>query len=196
MQLQPQRAMKLAEWGALPEDADGELVDGLVVEEELASYLHETVVAFLVELFRAWGREHGARVAASSARFAVTPSRGRKPDLSVFLEGSARPPARGLIQVPPTIAIEVVSASPADQRRDRVEKLHDYATFGVRFYWLLDPEARTLEILERGADARYVVVAAASAGKIDPVPGCDALALDLDALWAELDEVIAEGGTD
>ena len=184
----------LDEWAALEDDADGELVDGRIEQEELGSYIHETVVGFLVELFRAWARAHGARVAASSARFAVTASRGRKPDVSVYLRGAPRPPPRGLISVPPSIAVEVVSASPADRRRDRVEKLHEYATFAVRWYRLLDPEARTLEILELGSDGRYVVAAATAAGRLDPVPGCEGLALDLDALWAELDEVIAEGG--
>jgi hypothetical protein len=28
-------------------------------------------------------------------------------------------------------------------------------------------------------------------GKIDPVPGCDGLAIDVDALWAEVDRLIA-----
>lgn len=194
MELRNQRPWTLDEWAALDDDADGELVDGRIEQEELGSYIHETVVAFLIELFRAWGRAHAARVAPSSARFAVTASRGRKPDVSVYLRGAPRPPPRGLISVPPSIAVEVVSASPADQRRDRVDKLHEYAAFAVRWYWLIDPEARTLEILELGADGRYAVAAALSTGRLDPVPGCEGLVLDLDALWAELDEVIAEGG--
>jgi hypothetical protein len=35
--------MTAEEWAALPEDVDGDLVDGLLVEDEIASYLHETI---------------------------------------------------------------------------------------------------------------------------------------------------------
>src|SRR5262249_30275468 len=35
------RAMTLAEWAAMPEDEPGELVDGLLVEEEVADTPHE-----------------------------------------------------------------------------------------------------------------------------------------------------------
>src|SRR5215471_1964697 len=74
--------------------------------------------------------------------------RGRMPDASAYLPGGAKPPLRGLVEVPPDIAIEVVSATPKDMRRDRIEKMSDYADFRVRFYWLIDPVARLLEVYE------------------------------------------------
>ncbi len=44
---------------------------------------------------------------------------------------------------------------PRDRRRDRIEKLREYAAFRVRWYWLIDPEARSLEILKLGDDGHY-----------------------------------------
>jgi hypothetical protein len=46
--------MSVEAWAALPDDAPGELVDGHLVEEEIADAAHETVVLFLAVLFRVW----------------------------------------------------------------------------------------------------------------------------------------------
>ena len=86
----------------------------------------------------------------------------------------------------PDIAIEVVSPHPSDAKRDRVEKTLEYAAFGVRWYWIVDPGLRTLEILDLHGDA-YLHVGAASVGILSDVPGCDGLVLDLDDLWSQVD---------
>jgi Uma2 family endonuclease len=183
------RALSLVEWAALPEDAAGEWVDGRLVEEELTDFLHEVVVAALVGSFRTWLHGKGGFVGGSAARFAVSPRRGRKPDISVYLPGGRVPPARGLIRVPPDIAVEVVSLDPRDRRRDRVEKLNEYAAFGVRYYWLVDPDERSLQIFELTPEGRYQHALGRSEGAIDDVPGCPGLRLDLDALWAEIERL-------
>jgi Uma2 family endonuclease len=181
--------MSLAEWAGLPEDDEGELVDGRLVEEEVSDATHEDTVSWMNALIRGWVVPRGGFVLGSDAKFAVRPRRGRKPDLTVFLPGGAKPPRRGLIRVPPDIAVEVVSPTPKDVRRDRVEKLDEYAAFGVRFYWILDPRARTLEMFELGPKGLYERTMGAVGGTIERVPGCEGLTIDLDALWAELDRL-------
>lgn len=181
--------MSLAEWASMPEDEPGELIEGRLVEEEVPDAGHELIVSWLIAMLHAWAVPRGGFVFGSELKFAVRPRRGRKPDVSVFLPGGAVPPRRSLIQVPPDVAVEIISAAPRDARRDRVEKLDEYAAFGVRFYWLIDPEARTLEIFELGSDGRYARARGAVDGVLEEVPGCEGLRLDLDALWTEVDRL-------
>ena len=181
--------LSLDEWFALPEDEPGELVDGRLEEEEVPDYLHELLVMLLGRLLGNWTFPQGGLVAGSDVKFAVSSGRGRKPDLSVYLPGGRRPPARGLIRIPPDIAIEIVSPTPRDGRRDRVEKLADYAAFGVAWYWIVDPQLRSLEILELDPQGRYLHVLGASTGTLEKIPGCEGLTLDLDALWAAIDSL-------
>ncbi len=184
--------LSLDDWFSLPENDPGELVDGRLEEEEVPDYLHEFLVTYLGSILFGWTFPNGGLVAASDAKFAVGPQRGRKPDLTVYLPGSPRPPARGLIDVPPDIAIEIVSPRPRDGRRDRIQKPADYAAFGIRYYWLLDPQLRSLEILELDSTGRYATALAAADGELDQIPGCQGLVLDLDAIWTELDRLESE----
>jgi len=174
-------------WAALDEDTEGELVDGHLVEEESASWAHELVVSWLIRILGTWIIPRGGFVLGSETKLVISPGRGRKPDALVFF-GTRPLPAvsTSLTRLPPDIVIEVITATPRDQRRDRIEKKTDYAKLGVGQYWLVDPEARTFEVLDRNAEGRFVEVLAAAEGT-HHVPGCDGLHLELDALWAELD---------
>jgi Uma2 family endonuclease len=183
--------MTLEEWYDMPEDEDGEIVDGLLVEEEVPSYAHEVIVGWLAQHLRAWLVPRGGFVGGSGAKFAVGILRGRKPDLSAYFPGR-KPPPYGLVRTPPDIAVEIVTATPRDRRRDRVAKLHEYAAFGIRYYWILDPEMRTLEIFERTESGHFMDVLGATEGRVENVPGCDGLTLDLDGLWAEIERLDPE----
>lgn len=70
-----------------------------------------------------------------------------------------------------------------------MEKKAEYAAFGVAWYWLLDPQLRSLEILELDSQGRYIHALGASTGKLEQIPGCEGLTLDLDALWAAVDSL-------
>jgi Uma2 family endonuclease len=182
------RVITLAEWADMDEDQPGELIDGKIVEEEEVGAEHDIVGAWLIWTLRTWLAARGGFVGMSDTRFGVSRTRGRKPDTYVYLPGR-KPPRQGLVTVPPDIMVEIVSPRPSDARRDRVAKMREYAVFGVKFYWIVDPAIRTFEILELGADGRYAHAASASEGTIDPVPGCEGLILDVDALWIEVDRL-------
>jgi Uma2 family endonuclease len=182
----PAKRMTLKEWAALDDDVEGELVDGVLEEEEMPSFLHEIVVAWFIRVVGNWVRTRGGQVAASETKIAVGPRRGRKPDLSVYLPSAMPGLLDPLVRTAPHVVVEVASPRPRDVRRDRVEKILDYARAGVRFYWIVDPSVRSFEVFELGRDRRYTLALVAGAGRVR-VPGCARLTLDLDALWAEVD---------
>ncbi len=146
-------------------------------------------MAWLLRVLGVWASPRGGLVFGSEAKFAISANRGRKPDLGMYLPGHPPLPRHGAVRVPPDVAVEIVTPTPRDVRRDRVEKFDDYAAFGVRYYWIVDPEQQTLEIFELGGDGRYVRALGATGGTLMTVPGCAGLALALDELWREAEKL-------
>jgi Uma2 family endonuclease len=182
------RPMSLAEWAGLPEDDEGELCDGHLVEEEQVTLAHGIVLAWLAHALESWAEARGAFVGGEGIKLKLAARRGRKPDLAIYLPGDPRPALQAsLVTALPSIVIEVVSKERSDARRDRIEKMDEYSAAGIRWYWLVDPQLRLFEIYELGADNRYVRALGASDGRLDVVPACDGLTLDLDKLWGRLD---------
>jgi Uma2 family endonuclease len=67
-----------------------------------------------------------------------------QPDLMVVLNDRLELVTERGILGAPNLVIEVLSE--ATERRDRGEKLKLYAKYGVCEYWLVDPEAETIEV--------------------------------------------------
>ncbi len=173
------------EWLDLAEDEPGELVAGHLEEEEVPDAVHELAVSWLIALFRSWLGSDGF-VLGSDVKLAISPTSGRKADVVVYMPEGQVPPRRGALREPPDLVVEVVTPTPRDERRDRVEKMTDYAGFGVRHYWLLDPALGAFEAFSLDDAGRYVKALGCTGGCVEDIPGCPGLTLDLDALWQEL----------
>lgn len=92
------------------------------------------------------------------------------------------PPRTAAFYVAPDWVCEVLS--PSTVTLDRMDKLPVYAREGVSHVWLVDPEARTVEVL-RLEGGSYVQVGTYQGSDIVCAEPFDALELDLDPLWAE-----------
>jgi Uma2 family endonuclease len=89
--------------------------------------------------------------------------------------------ARG-VEGPPLVLVEVQSPSRPDY--DRLTKARRYAARGVSNYWIVDPDARTLECFRLQADA-YRLEASAGDRDVRAVPGFDGLMVPLESLWLD-----------
>lgn len=83
-------------------------------------------------------------------------------------------------RVPPDWVCEILS--PSTERMDRTRKLRTYASAGVRFAWLVNPVARTLEVLRLEHGRRVLVDAFGDPHVVRAEPFA-ALEFDLASVW-------------
>jgi hypothetical protein len=84
------------------------------------------------------------------------------------------------VRIRPDWICEVTS--PSNVRHDRLTKASLYASQGVPFYWIVDPEARVLEAFEL-SDERWLRLGAWSDGDTARIRPFDAVALDVGTLF-------------
>jgi Uma2 family endonuclease len=173
--------MTLEEWGNV--DEPGELVDGMLIEEEETTPEHDAIVKWLLNTLRAWAEPRGASVFGPGHKLAVSATTGRKPDICVYEAGSSPEGGSRFSQTPPSVLIEVLSPRSIDLSRARIEKVREYARLGVRWYWMVDPNEHLIEFLQRSPDGEYPRFMAATEGKVCEI-GLEGLELDLDHLFA------------
>jgi Uma2 family endonuclease len=74
--------------------------------------------------------------------------------------------------------------SPSTMALDRAVKLPVYARAGVRHVWLVDPEARTLEVFRLDGELYTLRVTHAGSARVRAEP-FEAVELELGFLWGE-----------
>jgi Uma2 family endonuclease len=91
-------------------------------------------------------------------------------------------PTTAYFSLVPDWICEVVSPSTA--LLDRTKKLRIYAREGVCHAWIVDPLARTLEVL-RLAGGTWLIAATHAAGEVARIEPFDAIDVELALLWDE-----------
>lgn len=80
--------------------------------------------------------------------------------------------------------------SPSTSTLDRLKKLRIYAREGVGHAWLIDPIAKTLEVL-RLENGRWSILAVHGSDEVVRAEPFEAIELDLPALWPDATEAAA-----
>jgi len=97
------------------------------------------------DLLKAWVRQHRlGKTGIAPLDMVLTTRRATQPDV-VFISNERL----GIIQEQIMGAADLVAEvlSPGSRQRDRTDKRDLYEQHGVREYWLIDPEAQTVEVL-------------------------------------------------
>ena len=146
--------MTLSEFLAYDDGTDNlyELENGELISMPAESDVNQRIASFLFAFFLGLGIPSyrlriGMEVAVSGARVSV-----RIPDLLVLSEELATEMAgatRSIVLMdmpPPLLVVEVVS--PNQEKRDYRYKRSEYAARGIAEYWIVDPIAKQVTILE------------------------------------------------
>jgi Uma2 family endonuclease len=135
-----------------------ELWDGELIKSPTPNPTHQRLVFNLASLFRDFvTAEQIGKVFLSPLDVVLTQRQVVQPDV-FFIAKSRLHLVTDRVRCAPDLAVEVLS--PGRRRRDRVDKKELYGRFGVREYWIVDPEAHTIEIytLEKGAFRLHALV--------------------------------------
>jgi Uma2 family endonuclease len=156
---------------ALPDDGRRyEIIEGELYEMPAPSWAHATVISNLISAIIPLVVKLGGRWRTAPLDVFFQGADPVQPDIIVLLpESQAQPTERG-VEGPPDLLIEVLS--PSNRGHDLLTKRALYARAGVREYWLIDPEARTIEILSLDRDAFHLALAVSGGAPLDsPILG-------------------------
>src|SRR5688572_6167518 len=122
-----------------------ELWDGELIMSPTPSFFHQQIVDRFHDHLKSHVRQKRlGKTAIAPLDMVLTNTRTTQPDV-VFVSNERL----GLIKTHLMGAADLVAEviSPTSRRRDRIDKRDLYEQHGVREYWLIDPEAVTVEVL-------------------------------------------------
>jgi Uma2 family endonuclease len=104
----------------------------------------------------------------------------RRPDILFFRKDREHLIARRSLKGAPDLCVEIVG--PSSVQIDREDKFEQYARGGVAYYWIIDPQQRTIEGYELH-EGRYRPTASGRDQAVVNLPPFADLGIPLGELW-------------
>ena len=146
------------------EDTNAEWVDGEVVWMSPVSLDSGDVTHFLSVLMRMYAEHYDLGSVYSERvlmRLATRPS-GREPDVVFVAKQRRAILKKTFIDGPADLVIEVIGEE--SRTRDRLDKYQEYERAGVREYWIVDPENRSVDFYQLDANGKFAPIPPDGAG--------------------------------
>ncbi|MEZ4660850.1 MAG: Uma2 family endonuclease [Caldilineaceae bacterium] len=142
IQEEQQRRAAFYDW--LTEDTKAEFINGEIVVQTPAKKRHTVASMNLSALLDAYVEQHQLGfVGAETVLIALTRN-DYLPDICFFSHAKAQQILPDQVKYPaPDFIVEVLS--PSTESTDRGVKFEEYADSGVQEYWLVDPDAQSVE---------------------------------------------------
>ena len=138
--------ISLEQYEALPEDTRAEVFDGMLYNMSSPSQIHQALLTEILVTIRSYIKQKNGSCSVFPAPFDVklndSPLTIVQPDIMIVCEKNKLDGKR--CNGAPDFIIEIVSpGNPAD---DYIKKLYYYKNYGVREYWIVDPQRRTVTV--------------------------------------------------
>jgi Uma2 family endonuclease len=145
-----------------------EFTDGYIEVVPIPTDAHQTILAFLYQMFFVFLHAAGGKVLFAPLRLYSREQKFREPDI-LLLRHADDPRRQNRFWLGADLVVEILS--PDKPERDLVEKGDDYAEAHIPEYWIADPRETTITVLHlqgatyvehgvfrRGAQATSVVL--------------------------------------
>jgi Uma2 family endonuclease len=142
-----------------------EIIEGALYEMTRPNLAHATTLMNLILLVAPLIQRLGGQIWTAPFDVFFAGANPVQPDLLALLPGSRATTSRRGVEGPPDLIVEVIS--PSNRDHDELTKRALYGRAGIREYWLVDPDARTLEILTLDRDALHSLTIFASEAMVE-----------------------------
>lgn len=146
MPLLQQRLTTLEEYEALPENTRAEVFEGQIQYMASPSQTHQTILLELSSVLNTYVKDKKGSCKVLPAPFDVKlndkPLLIVQPDIMIVCDKHKLDGKR--CNGAPDFIIEIVS--PSNSSDDYIKKLYLYKNYGVREYWIVDPNRRTVNV--------------------------------------------------
>lgn len=131
----------------LREEEKSEFINGEKIVQSPSRLSHTRAVGNLLTLLTIHCRRTGAGLVLSEKCLISLSRNDYEPDICFWRAAKATSFTNDQMRFPaPDLVVEVLS--PSTEVRDRGVKFEDYAAHGIAEYWIVDPDAGTVEVFE------------------------------------------------
>ena len=145
LQTQPE-IISLQQYEAFSEDKRVEVFDGIAYDMSSPSQIHQTILTELLVSLRSYIKRKNGNCSVFPAPFDVklndAPLTIVQPDLMIICDKEKLDGKR--CNGAPDFIIEIVS--PSNPSDDYIRKLYYYKNYGVREYWIVDPQRKCVMV--------------------------------------------------
>jgi len=140
--------LTIADLDSIPEDGNRyELIEGELFVSRADALAHQRIVGKALFLFAKYLRENPIGEIIPGAGAILSDFSAVIPDLLYLSFERAKEIATGdRLTGAPELIIEVLSPGTENRRRDEHAKRQLYKKYGVKEYWILDPQQRTVRV--------------------------------------------------